>query len=510
MTAGIGMALVDGAGRVVVANERLCVILRYASDALTGARLPDLVHGGDLRGTSPERRMRRADGSWLWTRMTRAPLAGDGEIVTVDDIDEARRASDVLKRSELLHRAVARNLPNAAVLVFDRELRYVVADGAKVLEAAGHRDLVGKRLGDVVQSDNAAKVEAAYRAALAGEVRDIEWRRGGRTYSMHVVPVRDDAATIVAGMALVYDVSAHKRIERRLREACARLDHAIGATADAMWSIDLQQHLVSFNPAYRELHEWLFRRSPSVGEEDHDDARRGEWEDVYARALRGETFSVVREYERGGEARVLVLQLTPLKSGDRVCGVDVSSRDITAAQKTEAASRSDDLTGLQNRRGFVASAQRLLQQTRARGEESLLFFIDLDGMKAINDGLGHEAGDAALRETAELLRRVFREGDALARLGGDEFVVLARCDREHAGAIEARLRDRLAALNAEPARAYKLALSVGVCSCDADDERAIDDVVKEADAKMYEQKRARRANRSSSARRRLGHVDEAR
>ena len=84
----------------------------------------------------------------------------------------------------------------------------------------------------------------------------------------------------------------------------------------------------------------------------------------------------------------------------------------------------DELTGLHNRRGFLLLAEKQLQIARRTGRPDLLLFVDLDGMKRINDEFGHEAGDAALRRTAAVLHAAFRTSDIIARLGGDEFVVL--------------------------------------------------------------------------------------
>lgn len=85
----------------------------------------------------------------------------------------------------------------------------------------------------------------------------------------------------------------------------------------------------------------------------------------------------------------------------------------------------DDLTGLRNRRGFFTLAEQHLKMAHRTGQPFLLAFIDLDGLKQINDTLGHPEGDLALLETASVLRDTFRQSDILARLGGDEFAALA-------------------------------------------------------------------------------------
>src|SRR6267142_6479786 len=85
----------------------------------------------------------------------------------------------------------------------------------------------------------------------------------------------------------------------------------------------------------------------------------------------------------------------------------------------------DELTGLYNRRGFVAVAERQMSLGRRSGQRMLLFMIDLDHLKRINDSFGHLEGDRALKHTAYALEETFRDSDVVARLGGDEFAVLA-------------------------------------------------------------------------------------
>jgi diguanylate cyclase (GGDEF)-like protein/PAS domain S-box-containing protein len=154
----------------------------------------------------------------------------------------------------------------------------------------------------------------------------------------------------------------------------------------------------------------------------------------------------------------------------------------------------DELTGLYNRRGFLELARLVIQQTdRARGS-ALLFFLDLNGMKQINDQLGHEEGDQALRETASVLRATFRASDVVARLGGDEFVaLLPEASVEQLGSFVARIKAEIAARNQKPGQRYRLSASVGGTLYDSTRPESIEALLVKADALMYEEKRARKA-----------------
>lgn len=128
------------------------------------------------------------------------------------------------------------------------------------------------------------------------------------------------------------------------------------------------------------------------------------------------------------------------------------------------------------------------------GRQTLLLFIDLDGMKQINDRLGHQTGDKALCETADLLRRTFRGSDVCARLGGDESAVLAvDAPPSSVEAITEQLRTNSEALNGAEDRRHRLSLSIGEVQCKPTETRSLDELLGRADEVMYEQKRQRYA-----------------
>ena len=155
-------------------------------------------------------------------------------------------------------------------------------------------------------------------------------------------------------------------------------------------------------------------------------------------------------------------------------------------------STKDELTGLHNRRGFFTLAQQQLLLANRNKAGCLLLFADLDGLKRINDTLGHHEGDRALIEIARVLNATFRESDIVARMAGDEFAVLAIDAREDdAQALTTRLDQNLAGRNATTERVYALSLSVGVAGYDPTDPCSLDDLLNQADARMYKQKRGK-------------------
>jgi two-component system, cell cycle response regulator len=158
----------------------------------------------------------------------------------------------------------------------------------------------------------------------------------------------------------------------------------------------------------------------------------------------------------------------------------------------------DTLTGLYNRRGFVTVAEEQLKLARRTGTCFAIAFVDLDGMKRINDEMGHEFGDQALATTASILKSTFRASDITARLGGDEFVALAIGAKPSGAArIRKRLNDAAALCNSKSA-AVPVAFSVGFAHYNplGASKASIETLMVEADKAMYVEKQQRRGSRT--------------
>ncbi len=152
----------------------------------------------------------------------------------------------------------------------------------------------------------------------------------------------------------------------------------------------------------------------------------------------------------------------------------------------------DPLTGLYNLRGFRLLAEQGLLLARRSGQPFSVLFIDVDNLKQINDGLGHQTGSDLLAATGDILRHVFRETDVLGRMGGDEFAVAGLFN--DSGIAEAAERLRQAALlhNAGATRAT-LKFSAGWVTAMAESRERLTDLLAKADEEMYREKRRRKS-----------------
>jgi len=152
----------------------------------------------------------------------------------------------------------------------------------------------------------------------------------------------------------------------------------------------------------------------------------------------------------------------------------------------------DDLTGLHNRRGFFLLAEQQWRLAVRKKRELALLYVDLDTLKRINDTHGHAAGDDAIRKTGEILSAACRDCDIVARLGGDEFAVLM-VESTEAGVERVRtgIERALASHNSSGRRLYRLSISLGISRFGGGETPSLQEMLAEADRRMYETKRRR-------------------
>ena len=155
-------------------------------------------------------------------------------------------------------------------------------------------------------------------------------------------------------------------------------------------------------------------------------------------------------------------------------------------------SLTDELTGLHNRRGFELLAGHQLRVAGRYGRRLLLVFVDVDGLKGVNDRWGHAEGDRALVAVADAFRNGVRASDVVARWGGDEFVLIAAESPSTAnGVVVDRLMESVRACGAALEAPYRLQVSAGTGVYDPEAPCSLDDLVRRADGELYDYRRRR-------------------
>ena len=187
-----------------------------------------------------------------------------------------------------------------------------------------------------------------------------------------------------------------------------------------------------------------------------------------------------------------------------LCIIDDKPRDLLESQATvlqelatlvdhEIAMISqatlDELTGITNRRGFIEIAKHVFELSKRAKHSATLVSVDLNGFKGINDTLGHQAGDEVLCEFARQLLLNFRDSDVVARIGGDEFCVLTSCASAEQSTIAMQRFESLYAGSSLADKHDLLSWSYGLVEFNADKHTRVEDMLSDADDKMYVDKK---------------------
>jgi diguanylate cyclase (GGDEF)-like protein/PAS domain S-box-containing protein len=356
---------------------------------------------------------------------------------------------------------------------------------------------------ELVHESDRPTVQEMMRRRLEGEVEHVRYawrgvRRDGNPVDVEVLAGRTEANGRPAVTGTMVDITEQCRRERELTERETRLRSVLEASSDAVFTCDFTGRLTSINPAGARLSgvplaNALERNFVELVAPQYADRAR----DLLLTAQSGNgegTYDV--PFVAMGQVVIVELSLRVLRQAGvphEILGV---GRDITLRKQKEHTLLNmtlvDELTGLYNRRGFLMLAERHLKLAVRKKQGVFLLFCDLDHLKKINDTHGHLEGDRALADTATVLRQTFRSADIIARLGGDEFTVfpLEAADTS-AELLMSRLGANVAALNASAGRPYRLAMSVGIARFEPGSAWSIEQLLEEADRRLYDAKRTR-------------------
>ncbi|OLE97810.1 MAG: hypothetical protein AUG75_03760, partial [Cyanobacteria bacterium 13_1_20CM_4_61_6] len=457
------------------------------------------AHRQALAGTSVSYQIRQAD-RYYDARVQ--PLRDDGGTIVgvvgvALDVSDRERALAQARRSHVELEDFVEHTPVG--------MRWTAPDGTIVranqaeLDMLGYRseEYVGKNVAAFhIDPDVAADTLRRLRAGESlGNVETLLRRRDGSIcYGLVSASARFEGGEFLHALHLTRDIT-----ERRLAElALAQFKAMVESADDAVIGKTLDGIITSWNPAATQLYGYApdevigkpitLLAPPDGMDEIHD------WLARLRRGERIERHETTRRRKDGTYVEV-TLTISPILDQDgHVIGATSIGHDITERKRFEQqmqhAALHDALTDLPNRAYLV---ERVAQaQARGRRDPDYRFavlFIDSDKFKAVNDNLGHAAGDRLLTEIAGRLRTCLRPGDVVARLGGDEFAVLLEeivgpADAQHAAR---RIQDALATPVSFEGGEIVATASIGVAVSEPGDRHS-QDLLHDADLAMYHAK----------------------
>jgi len=512
-------------GSFIDANPAWERVLGFTLPDLLGRSFLDLVHRGDAPAVHAcldrlidgevaafDCRLRAKDGGYRWLSWSIRPdldaklLHGAGR-----DSTQAIEAQDAHREHEELFALMTRSaerqqaalreqtrmldMANDSIMVYDLDGRVLFWNhGAEQMYGWSRNEAMGRPVQDLLQT----RFPTSRDVAIAALTSDGRWegelqalRRDGKVitvrsrWALH----RDDETGRELVLSVNEDTTERRRTEQALQETEARFRAMFESAAIGIALEDMAGRIVEANPALEAMlgvngEELRFRGLADfvLPEDRHND-------DEMARGLvygaRTE-YRIEKRFRRADGVTVpgrVTASLVRDASGPRF--VIVMVEDLSLALI-------DELTGLNNRRSFIAFGEQQLLMSDRTGRALALLFVDVDGMKAINDGFGHQEGDRALMAVAQILSRTFRAADFIARIGGDEFCVVLAGTEDDAGRAVDRLQGAVGEWNLRVAPdAWRLSLSAGAGRYEPGSGRSMEDLIRQADTAMYRQKLGR-------------------
>lgn len=352
----------------------------------------------------------------------------------------AQRADELLARADDAAAAALRELPEALVIVFDTELRYILAAGS-ALERVGEDSRLrqGTPVADAFPQEVRTAIEPLLRSALQGETRSREIWTKDRHHCLMVdagplAAHGEPGAPVQGGVAVVVDITARRQADIVSGRSCGRgFEDLFDQAPVATGLLDMQGRWLMVNRALCDLTgytsgELIGTRSEGIVHPDDADSDLDQRQALLEGTSRA--FRIRQRFlDASGETVTVILSMSVVRAGDGsplhyiAQLLDISERRRLEEQVRHLADH-DPLTGLRNRRLFDHDLRLQVARSQRYEERAGLMLIDLDGFGELNNTHGEAVGDEILRAVARALGRRLRQTDLVARSDGDEFAVL--------------------------------------------------------------------------------------
>ena len=424
------------------------------------------------------------------------------------DITERKKAEEELEDSEE-HLKILFDYAPDAYYISDLKGKFI--DGNKAAERLlGYRkeELIGKsflklKLLSLTDIPKAAKLLVKNFTGQSTGPDEFALNRKDNskvTVEIFTHPVKIKGSTFVLGIAR--DITERKKAEEALRKSQQEFTNLFMNSPEALLYLDDKDIVLNINSRFTELFGYTLEEIKGKDLSDgmiRPEDKIAEVNQLAKRAMEGFlAYETIRK-KKDGTFFPVSISASYVKIAGQRKGLIITYTDIAERkqleEKLEKLARIDSLTGCYNRRYGLELLDRQIKLSHRSKSPLLLAFLDIDRFKEINDTFGHDEGDIALKEVTGLFKSTLREIDIICRMGGDEFLLIfPGSSLKEAALIKERLNKDLTKLNQTLKKPYKIDLSIGLSEYEPDNPLPMDELIRIADEKMYEDKKNKKHN----------------
>jgi diguanylate cyclase (GGDEF)-like protein/PAS domain S-box-containing protein len=302
---------------------------------------------------------------------------------------------------------------------------------------------------------------------------------------------------------LEIDISKRKKVEKELYKSQQEFDSLFRSSPEALVYLDKKGIIFDANLRFCKLFGYSPKEIKGRNINDgmiHSFNKREEGKKLSIKGFRSYLgYETIRK-KKDGTLFPVSISVTPLVIDGQTKGaigiyIDISERK-QLEEKLKKLANFDSLTGSHSRRYGLNLLDRQLKLAKRNKSPLLLAYIDIDNFKDINDNFGHEEGDKVLKGVVKLSKSTLREIDIICRMGGDEFLLMfPDSSLKEAPLIKERLGKDLIKLNQTLKKPYKIEISIGLSEYDPANPQPMDELIRIADKKMYEEKSSKNKKR---------------
>ncbi|MDG4553030.1 MAG: PAS domain S-box protein [Candidatus Competibacter sp.] len=484
--------------------------------AATGPVATARASGNEINELAPYATLIARDGAECRISDSIAPIRNEagavtGTVLVFADVTAEYRIREALRENEERYRGYY-ELGLIGMAITSPEKAWVQCNDRLCAMLGYSREaLFAKTWAELTHPDDLALDEAQFDRVLTGEIDGYAMdkrfiRKDGEVvYTvLSVRCVRKPEGSVHHFVAMLQDITERKRMEEMLREREATLRSITDSARDAILTMDPQGRISFWNPAAEQI--FGYAGNEAIGQDLHVLLVPERYREAHLKA-----FPEFQRSGRGGAVGKTVDLHALRKDGTEIAvamslsGVLIQGewhavgvvRDETERQAREQEllrlATTDPLTGLANRRHFLAQVEHELERFQRYAKPAALLMLDLDHFKRVNDRHGHASGDRVLQHFTAVAQQTLRKVDLIGRLGGEEFAaLLPGTDTEGARCLAERLRECVAASPAAgDAGEISFTVSIGLASFAAAD-RTANTILARADRALYRAKEAGR------------------